>query len=283
MKRLLLVTALLLAACGGTQPPGSQTVEVKNQTFSAALDRAAAAEVSLSVPFQKAFISALEGSDTLVEAEVEYIGEMTFDVEGDTAKSVRLSEDTKNLLYDGDRPLRWNVRLNPDVPLNLAVDLASGELSVDATGLNLSNLVLRTASGLIDADLPATADRLPIQVDVMSGSMNINLPASAQADLTRIGMASGQLNIQVGAGASVTVSGVTINAGGVVIDVPNDAAVRLEIKSVASGSVNLAFSLTRLAGTDPDEGVWETEGFADADHQIQIVVESVASGTFELR
>ncbi len=283
MKRIILIGVLWLAACSSAGGSGPQSAEIKNQSFTAPRDGAESAVVSIGVPFEKVFISALEESTNLINAEVEYIGDMTFDTSGETAKTVTLGEDIQNLTYRGDKPLRWNVQLNPELPLDLALDTASGEVSLDATGLNLSDLLLHLASGTISADVAATAEPITAQIDVSSGGVTLNLPDAAQMDLSRVMMGSGQVSINVGADADVRISGIAIASGTVVVDVPREAAVRLEVKSVSSGSLNLAFSLGRVSGTDPDEGVWETDGFADAEHQISIVVETIASGTFELR
>lgn len=273
--------SLVFAACSGANTP--QEAVDKTESFAAAIDSAASAAVIVDVPFEKAFVSALADSPNLVEAETEFIGAMTFTSEGDEAKTVTLAEDTQGQTYTGDRVLRWNVLLTPDVPLDLTLRVASGELALDAAGLDLTGVALTAASGLIDANLPALDAASPVTVDVAGGAVTLNLAEGSAADVTQVNVGAGQFNLNVGENAALNVANVNIGAGEMVLDIPRGAAIRLEIKSVAAGSVNLAFSLTRVEGTDADEGIWQTEGFDSAENPITVVIESIAAGRFELR
>jgi hypothetical protein len=263
-----------------TEPPqasNSGDAEIKTETFSVALDDVTTAKIIIDVPFEKVFISALAESDNLVEAEVEYVGEMTFTAD---RGSVTLRESTAGESYTGDKPLRWNILVSPEVELVLEIEVASGEVSLDASGLNMSMLTLDAASGTIDADLATIP--LSITVEVSSGEINVNMPQGADVNVTRVDVSSGAVGLNLGADSDVRVEGVTIGSGQVVVDVAQETAVRLDVQNVASGTVNIAYRMTRLDGTGSDEGMWETDGYSVAEHHVSLLVESISSGTFEL-
>jgi hypothetical protein len=277
------VLLLGLAACAPASSPTAEAETIRSQTFTAAVDGAAAAEVRIAAPYQKVFISPAADPNQLIEAETEFIGTMQFSSEGTTRKTVRLAEDNLNQRYDGDRPLRWNVRLSTKPALNLNVDIRSGELALDGAGLNLERLDLIVGAGSLTADVPVTIRPLPIALNVGAGTATLNVPAGAQVALASVRVASGRLNLNFGSQSAARVEGIEVGAGTVSIDIPDDVALRLEVKSVAAGSINLMLPLVRITGTDPDEGIWETDGFAAAEHQISIVVESIGAGMLELQ
>ena len=68
--------------------------EVKTDSFQEEIGEATSAHVSITSNFENVTIGALPaGSENLIEAEVEYVGEMHFDVSGSSTKTVVLRED----------------------------------------------------------------------------------------------------------------------------------------------------------------------------------------------
>jgi len=271
----IILLVMILAACGpGGATIGQQTPTIKSESFTAPLDEAAAATVTIDAPFEKVFVSASSDSANLIDAEVEYLGDLTFSHENN---EVMLAESgTFNNLASLDKPLRWNVLLHPSPALALNLDISSGEIALDASGLNLTALNLEASSGTIDADLPAMSETLTASVDVSSGQITVNLADNAVVDLTSGEVSSGQFNLNVGADSNVTLSDLSVSSGGIKVDVPTGTAVRLEVLDVSSGSVNIAYSMVRVSGSGSDEGIWETEGFAEADHQVERLVRQIA-------
>lgn len=280
----LLLILTIASACSSSTTANLSPIEgVKQATFRSPLDGALSAEVSIAAPFENVTIGALEDSDEIIDAQVEYVGEMTFDaaVEG-THQDLLLSEDHRGLNDSVERALHWAVGLHPDPALDLSVSLNSGAGTLDATDLNLSRLALSVNMGHVEADLPKTLESLVLECNVASGAVTVSMPDGARVEVNRADVGSGELVLNIGALADVELGGITVAAGRMRVDVPSDAAVRIEIKSVGAGTVNLAFALVQLTGTHPNEGIWETHGFSNAEHQISIVVDSVAAGTFEL-
>src|SRR5690606_37654345 len=111
-------------------------------------------------------------------------------------------------------------------------------------------------------------------VDINSGvgSLNLMLPSMEQSYNVRVGGGTGSTSISVAEGAAIrfTIGG---GVGSVTIDLPDNAAVRVDA-STGVGSVNLPSSFLRQSGDEEnfvgEEGVWQTEGFEEAERQIYI-------------
>lgn len=132
----------------------------------------------ISVP---GYLSALEDSRNLIEGDIDYVGELTFDVNmrGDQA-NVRLDSRSARIGFwapdrgDG-RGKRWDVELSPDVPVNLTLDAGSGPCDLDLAGLQVSGLVIDTGSGPVDLALPSGSS-FEARIDGGSGPISITLP-----------------------------------------------------------------------------------------------------------
>ena len=286
MHLRLAITALMImmAACDSQTiltPPASPTTsaqseDVKSETFTVPRNGRDTAEISLGPTFETVLISPLLESDNLLEADIEYLGQINFDDSG----PISLSETNVTESYKGEKPLRWLLRLNPDVSLGLTLQLDSGEIAMDGSHLSLSTLGLSIGSGNAEIDLPANV-RL-MHTFLRSGALTLNLPQNATINLDEVEVQSGRLDMLISPDSNVNISDLSIGSGSVHVDAPDGAAVRLEVRDVGSGSINLAYPLTRLQGTASDEGIWETGGFATVGKQISIVVKAIGSGSFEL-
>jgi hypothetical protein len=130
------------------------------------------------------YLSPLEDSPNLIEGDVDYRGELTFDasVHGSRA-DVKL--DSRGSWFEiwpfGDHSdKRWDVRLSPDVPLDLSLDAGSGPCDFDLTDLDITNLALDAGSGPIDLVLPS-GSTFEAKIDGGSGPITIVLPESVGA------------------------------------------------------------------------------------------------------
>jgi hypothetical protein len=76
--------------------------------------------------------------------------------------------------------------------------------------------------------------------------------------------------VEEGAAITFEISG---GVGQVMVDVPSDAAVRVDA-STGVGGIDVPANFARVSGDEEsfvgEEGVWETEGFAEAGRQIII-------------
>ena len=134
------------------------------------------------------YLSPLEDSPNLIEGDVDYLGELTFDVSvhGDQA-NVKLDSRSTGIWFwawpFGDQSdKRWEVELSPNVPLDLTFDAGSGPGDFDLAGLQVSRLVLDAGSGPIDLVLPS-GSTFEILIDGGSGPLTIVLPRSVGAQV----------------------------------------------------------------------------------------------------
>ncbi len=121
---------------------------------------------------------------------------------------------------------------------------------------------------------------LSANVRIESGQVSLEM-AGGSLDMQQVEIGSGRMDWTVG-GGSVSAQHIAIGSGTLHLDIPDRAALRLEVLDVGSGSINLEYALLRIRGSSSNEGMWETEGFANAEQQIMIVIDTIASGTFEL-
>jgi hypothetical protein len=235
-------------------------VEVKTASFSEPLDAATSARVSLNLGIADTTITALSDSISLITADLNYIGEVEWVAEGETAKVVSLSQTDNgnegpfNIFGFGwvfqDEELDWNIGLSPEVPIDLSISGGVGAANFDLSELQITDLNVSSGVGEITLNLPSTGEQFAARVSSGVGKINLTIPAGPDVSL----------DINGGVGETA-------------IDVPDSAGVRIEADS-GVGGVNLPSNLTRISGDDDnlvgENGTWESEGFASADQQIII-------------
>jgi hypothetical protein len=150
--------------------------------------------------------------------------------------------------------------LSPKIPLDLAIDAASGAENLDLRGLQLNSLKIDAASGATQLSLPDSAKPYQVSYDGASGAAEIDLPAQTGLTLTLNG-ASGAINVRLPAGSPA----------------------RVEVNDSGSGWMNIDPRLQRMSGSGSDqEGAWETPDYNQAAHQILIRVNGVGSGSIQI-
>jgi hypothetical protein len=294
----LLVSALLVGAACSTISLG-QMATPKHAEYSAPAHAAASASVTLYASPEDITLKPLaSGSENYFEAQIDYIGTITYAAEAhnDDPYTVSLTENANNLNYSG-APLKWDISIDPAVPLALEARSSSGALVLDLSEFTLTTLKLDTSSGGIDATLPATDQQYDASITTSSGIVTATVEDGAQIDFTAIESSSGSLTLNAGNESSLSASfetssgriglnfGVNTDAeitvsnssGAITVDVPEGAALRLEIVENSSGRVTVPGWLQQVSGDD-EIGVWETDGYNTAEHQISIVVTRNSSG-----
>ena len=263
-----------------------EDLDVKTDRFSERIGEATSARVSLNLSSGPTEITALSDSDDLIDAELNYTGEIEFEARGDRDKTISLSERDADVFFffdwfADDDELRWDIGLSPQVPLDLAVDAGSGSLELDLRALQLTGLNVDVGSGSVDGSLPAVERRYDARVDGGSGACRLDIADGADVGL-EIDVGSGSIDVETGADADLTVRA-DGGSGELTIDVPEDAAVRLDVREGGSGSVRVPSRFERTRRGDDDEGTWETPGYDSADHKIEIVIEDLGSGSVQVR
>lgn len=256
-----LAVLVIAAPSLGFRAPADANVE----TFSAALDDAEFAEVTLDLSSYPVDIDSLSDSNMLFDAEIGYYGEMRFTDNGDSRRRISLSHFSSpnswlNINFDRV-PLRWDIGLSPKVPTDLFVDGGSGSVDMDLSALDLVAFTLDGGSGSLDLSLPTSEDGYTASLDTGSGSMRTRI--SGTENLV--------LELDGGSGAHT-------------ITLPANVAVRIEALDDGSGSLRVPSNLDKVEyGDDRDEGVWESEDYEDAKYRILIRIVDAGSGSITVR
>ena len=187
---LVLIGGIVLIALFAQNIPGVsdwiQQPEFHARHVEYSLTGVERATVYIDWPSMPGYLSPLEDSPNLIEGDVDYLGELTFDVNvrGDQA-DVKLDSRSTGIWFWpfnlGDQSdKRWDVGLSPDAPLDLTLDAGSGPGDFDLAGLQVSNFVLDAGSGPIDLVLPSGRS-FEANIDGGSGPLTIVLPRSVGA------------------------------------------------------------------------------------------------------
>lgn len=213
-------------------------------------------------------VNALSDSPNLIEGTILHRGQVVFDTErsGDDA-TVRLSTERAGEdpffwmnpanWFGMDTEGRWEIGLNPQVPLVLQLEMSSGSAEVDLSALSLSAFRVDGSSGSVDLQLPDGDYRGTY--DVSSGSAEIWLPED------------GQQRIQVDGGS-----------GSLTFYLPEETEARVVVASSGSGSISPGDRLTQVEAFDDDEGAWETSGYDEDGPGVTFILD-IGSGSVSIR
>jgi hypothetical protein len=242
------------------------TPTIKQEHFSEPVNGAESAHVKLNLAVGEHNVTSTAMADTLIDADLTYVGEVAFSVSGEEEKVVSLSQSPAFTVewlnpanwFNHNPKLRWDVGLNPNIPIDLDVHGGVGEASLDLSNLNLTHVEVGGGVGEIDLTLPARGD-YDGYLKIGVGEFRITVPSSASADLRVKG-----------------------GVGECTVTVPLDAAVRLDART-GIGDISVPSRFTRVSGGGDGiskSGVWETPDFDSAEHRVVIDFEG---GVGELR
>lgn len=280
-----LVIALLLLAPSLDLYQGP---ELRTQSFSEPISEATSARIDLDLSRYPTAVNALEDSNALFEAELDSVEGVEFRVEGTSQRRINLGPKTgvsnpfdwiNEIMSDA----RWEIGLNPEVPLDLNVDVGSGSATLDLASLQLEQLDIDGGSGSTRLWLPASEDTYDVGIDGASGSFTIEVGEGAKIDATIRG-ASGSLNITIEEGANVEAE-IRGASGSTTINVPGRTGVRVIVRDSGSGSVHVPGSYTLVSDggdDDRDTGIWESANYSSATTRIEIEFRG-GSGSFSIR
>jgi hypothetical protein len=179
------------------------------------------------------YLSALGDSSNLIEGDIDFRGQLTFQVNVSNENAdVKLDTTFTAVgfvppfgLEDDQR--RWEVALSPRIPLDLTLNAGSGPCNLDLTGLQVSALVL----------------------DVGSGPVTLTLPADATFQ-ARVGGGSGPLTIVL----------------------PENVGARVDLTS-GSGPFRPGEHFSLVQGERDGDGVWETGNWSSAAHTVELRID----------
>ncbi len=235
-------------------------MEIKHEHYSAVVDDATSARVKLVLPVGETTIHGIDDATTLIDADMKFVGDMTFSADGEPERVVKLRQTgdswtswTKptNWGWDTGRELHSTIGLNTSIPMSLDISGGVGQSNIDLSRMQINHLDVSGGVGEIRLTLPVNGDSLDVRAEVGVGRMDLIVPANMN------------VNARVKGGIGETV-----------INLPSDTAVRLQAKS-GIGDVNVGSRFHRVSGNNSDwglgkNGVWETANFASASQKITI-------------
>jgi hypothetical protein len=198
-----------------------------------------------------ASLHALEDSRELIAGTVTYQNSLQFDKQGGNGRAtITLAPRYGNTWFwspdqwgDLSDDLRWNVGLNPRVPMSLALTANAGTSDLDLRGLTLQELSLKVSAGEMTVFLP-------------DGDYDADLETNAAATTVTL-PSSGQHNIEL-----------RVNAGSVSLDLPTGMEARVVVDQ-ALGSFEAQNAALQRVGT---ENTWQTSGYEDSSNRVSLNV-----------
>ena len=120
-----------------------------------------------------------ETSASLVEGELRSFG--ISDVRTSVTRSGDYAElrlSTNGVIFDffGNPDRLWEVRLSPMPIISIDLDTGASDLTLDLTGLNVSNLSVRGGAADIEILAPRNAGHVNIDIDVGAANVDVVIP-----------------------------------------------------------------------------------------------------------
>jgi hypothetical protein len=285
----LAIVIVLMAVGPGLGWVGSTAL--KTETFSTPVGEATQAQIELGLSGYTTSIHALPqatGADRqLLSATLTHRGTIDFTVDGTTKKTVALSSASGWQWWQrigNDTEHAWDIGLAPGVPLSIIVNASSGSNTMDLTGLQVQRLEVDASSGDSQVVLPvgdqSSATPPDIELQSSSGRMEVDAPERSALAMN-IGMSSGDTRVSIGKDSAVDIR-FRGSSGQFVLTLAAGQAFKVEVRQVSSGDVKLPDGLTRVSGTG-QEGVWQTPGYESASTRVNLVIESMSSGTVKVQ
>ena len=258
--------------------------DLQTETFSESVSGVEEAEVSIDFDRGNIFVESLVDSVNLVEASVTHDEKVTFNASGASNRNVRLRLDQINAPPFGNwfdqAQVRADVSLAAGVPISLDVNIGGGSAEMNLTDLTITRLKADSGSGSLEAVLPGG----DFKVDFSSGSGSITVETGEDSELDmKLDVGSGRITVVLTDGNFGDIN-LDSGSGSITVIVPEGLAVRV-LGDTGSGSVSVPGSYIRISGDERfggDGGVWETDGFDEADEQLVIHFD-VGSGSIRVR
>ena len=259
---LLIIAGVVYVLLNGSALGLEERSEPRTERFTVDMGEAVSVDLDLNLSTQETVVNVLDDSTNLLEAEIGHVGEIELIVSGTEEKFIDLQQVGVESWFAWALPdekgnqLTWEVYLSPDVPFDLDVDAGTGSSELDLSGVRLDQLRYDGGTGATTILLPASSEGYDTYIEGGTGSMEIVFPAESS------------LTVRLDAGT-----------GKVILDLPEDSAAKIQVLDGGTGDLQLPDWISKVSGQeDRDEGVYQTDGFEDADHQLIIIVEDIGTG-----
>jgi hypothetical protein len=216
------------------------TVEYRQETVAVSADGVDTAVVSLDLGSLGADVTGLDSSQNVLEGTLSVAGDLDLRerIQGSEA-NISLSESNSNFWWGSwitnEQQPPWQIGLSGTVPLDLTVDVGSGQTDLELGSLLLSDLYVDYGSGATNLQLPG--GDYDIRLDGGSGKLVTTLPQDGRHELELDG-----------------------GSGAIDLFLPPNMEARVEVDS-GSGRISLDDRFEQISGDD-DDGVWETPNYS---------------------
>ena len=209
------------------------------------LDDAKTAQIRIDSSVGELTVSALDGSQNLIEGTIYSVERETilesYKMTGSTIDYYLHSEWQPggiNNFNGKTQRLSWDLALSPEIPLDLNISLGVGESTLDLSDLQVSAIDLNIGVGQTTVTLPV--GEYQAYVDGGVGQTSIELPAEGQI----------KLDVQGGVGE-------------IVIYLPTDMAAKIYVDRGIAG-------LSVPSGLDKNEDTYTSPNFDSAENWVEI-------------
>jgi N-terminal domain of toast_rack, DUF2154/Cell wall-active antibiotics response 4TMS YvqF len=225
-----IAAAMFLGACG---PQRVEVGELRTQTRSVDAEDAESVRANLRIALGELNVSG--GADELMEADFAYNvaawePRVNYELGGDTGELNVEQQGLGEGIPNRDVRNEWDLRLNDDIPMDLAVQMGGGVSNLDLDSLILTGLNLGMGAGATTVDLTGNWERdLSAVVRGGAGEVTLLLPS--------------QIGVRVNAGTRlgrVNADGLRKEGEAFVNDAYGDSDTNLEVDvSGGVGQINL--------------------------------------------
>lgn len=242
--------------------------QLKTFNFAAPIDNAVAANVELELSVGESSVHHVQNVENmLIDADLTYLGSLSFGVSGDVERMVYLRQSTPltigwaNPVHWTTRP-RWDIALTEKLPLDLRVQGGVGDADLNLTQLQLQSLRIEGNIGRINVTLPAGGTHFSTEIRGAAGAIALNIPQGAASTVNvRGGVGGFALNIEAGAAVQMIVQG-----------------------GVGKTLLTPGFYRSEAAAPGlPNTGVWQTSDFDLASRQVIVKVSDTVLGNISAR
>ena len=174
----VMAAAMLSGACG---PQRVEVGELRTQTRSVDAEDAESVRANLRIALGELNVSG--GADELMEADFAYNvsawePRVNYELGGDTGELHVEQQGLGEGIPNRDVRNEWDLRLNDDIPMDLAVQMGGGVANLDLDSLILTGLNLDMGAGATTVDLTGDWERdLSAVVRGAAGEVTLLLPS----------------------------------------------------------------------------------------------------------
>ena len=219
---------------------------MQTETFEVPLDGADSAEVHLDFDRGNLTVYGLASGANLFEAVVNHNERVTFRNTGASRQTIRLALNNTNAFRIGDlvsdQKVTGDVGLAAGLPLDLDIEIGSGNADLTLSALEIVSLQANSGSGTLDVVLPG--GELVADLGSGSGSIKVETAEDSVLDL-KANVGSGKITISVAEGTSGTLE---LDSGSGGITDPVESICR---ESLCARRVRTAWWATAVPGKPP--------------------------------